>query len=153
MTSGGAVLFQEPNDYVEAELTARGDQELTSKDKLTERYFSDAYSLEGVLNPTNLLTYQDYAQNNYYNSLIAETHTFGAHIVNNFIISYQLERDSRGPIANSVDVADLGVKISQPASGRSIRSSKRLLHHRWQSAGVLRPRQLHPDRRYALAAR
>jgi hypothetical protein len=84
------------------------------KDKLTERYFSDAYILQGVLNPANLLTYQDYAQNNYYNSLISETHTFSGHIVNNFIISYQLDRDSRGPISNSVDVADLGVKISQP---------------------------------------
>jgi len=114
LTSGGGVLFQEPNNYVEAEITARADQELTPKDKLSERYFSDGYALQGVLNPTNLLTYQDYAQNNYYNSLIAETHTFSSHIVNNFILSYQLERDSRGPISNSVDVADLGVKISQP---------------------------------------
>jgi hypothetical protein len=114
LTSTGGVLFQEPNNYVEAEITARGDQELSPRDKLTERYFSDAYSLEGVLNPNNLLTYQDYAQNNYYNSLVSETHTFGSHIVNNFILSYQLERDSRGPISNSVDVADLGVKISQP---------------------------------------
>jgi hypothetical protein len=114
LTSGGAVLFQQPNNYVEAEITARGDQELTAKDKLTERYFSDAYTLQGVLNPQNLLTYQDYAQNNYYNSLISETHTFSGHIVNNLIVSYQLDRDSRGPISNSVDVADLGVKISQP---------------------------------------
>jgi hypothetical protein len=115
LTTGGAVLFQEPNDYVEAEVTARVDQELTPKDKMTVRYFSDAYSLQGVLNPANLLTYQDDAQNNYYNSLISEEHTFSNHIVNNFIISYQLDRDSRGPISNSVDVADLGVKIWQPA--------------------------------------
>jgi hypothetical protein len=114
LTSAGSVLFQQPNNYVEAEITARADQELTPKDKLTLRYFSDAYTLQGVLNPVNLLTYQDYAQNNYYNSLISETHTFSDHIVNNFIVSYQLDRDSRGPISNSVDVADLGVKISQP---------------------------------------
>jgi hypothetical protein len=114
LTSTGGVLFQEPNNYVEAEITARVDQELTPKDKLSLRYFSDGYTLQGVLNPANLLTYQDYAQNNYYNSLISETHTFSNHIVNNFILSYQLERDSRGPISNSVDVADLGVKISQP---------------------------------------
>jgi hypothetical protein len=114
LTAGGAVLFQQPNNYVAAEITARADQELTPKDKLTERYFSDGYSLQGVLNPANLLTYQDYALNNYYNSLISETHTFSSHIVNNFILSYQLDRDSRGPISNSVDMADLGVKISQP---------------------------------------
>ena len=118
LTTAGSVLFQQPDLYGEAEVTARADQELTPKDKLTERYFSDAYTLQGVLNPKNLLTYQDYAQNNYYNSLISETHAFSDHIVNNFILSYQLDRDSRGPIANSIDAADLGVKISQPPFGQ-----------------------------------
>ena len=61
----------QPNNYVEARITARGDQELTRKDKLTERYYSDAYTLQGVLNPQNLLTYQDYAQNNYYTAVRA----------------------------------------------------------------------------------
>ena len=89
--------------------------ELTPKDKLTFRYFSDAYILTGVLNTANLLTYQDGAANHYYNSLISETHTFSDHIVNNFILSNQLDNDARGPISSSVDAADLGVNVWQPA--------------------------------------
>ncbi len=104
-----------PNFYGQAEITARADQELGTKDKLTERYFSDAYVLQGVLQPTDLLTYADGAAYHYYNSLISETHTFSDHIVNNFIISYQIGNDARGPISSSVDVADLGVNIWQPA--------------------------------------
>jgi hypothetical protein len=115
LNTGGSVLITKPNLYGLAEITARADEELGAKDKLTERYFSDAYILQGVLQPADLLTYADGAANHYYNALISETHTFSDHVVNNFIISYQLDNDSRGPISNSVDVADLGVNIWQPA--------------------------------------
>jgi hypothetical protein len=115
LTSTGAVLYRQPNNFGFAEITARADEELTPKDKLTERYFSDAYVLQGVENLQNILTIADGAANHYYNSLISETHTFSDHVVNNFIISNQLDNDSRGPISNSLDVADLGVNIWQPA--------------------------------------
>jgi hypothetical protein len=113
-TSGNPGGVIKPNFYGQAEITARADQELTPKDKLTLRYFSDEYALQGVLNTQDLLTYADGASYHYYNSLISETHTFGDHIVNNFIISYQLGNDQRGPSASSVNVADLGVNIWQP---------------------------------------
>ena len=115
LTSSGSVLVTKPNIFTPAEITARVDHELTSKDKLTARYFSDSYILSGVLDTKNLLTYADGATNHYYNSLIRETHTFSDHIVNNFIVSYQLDNDGRGPISNSISAADLGVNIWQPA--------------------------------------
>jgi hypothetical protein len=114
LTTSGSQLVIKPNIFGFAEITARVDQELTSKDKLTLRYFSDAYILNGVLNPTDLLTYADGSAYHYYNSLISETHTFSDHIVNNFIISNQLGNDSRGPIASSISAADLGVNVWQP---------------------------------------
>ena len=85
-----------------------------AKDRLTVRYFQDNFRLDGVLNLTDLLTYADEANINYYNSLISETHTFNGHILNNFILSYQIENDSRGPLPGSISVADLGVNIWQP---------------------------------------
>jgi Carboxypeptidase regulatory-like domain len=115
LTSTGAVTIQKPSVYGQAEITARADRELTQKDKLTLRYFSDEYILKGVLNTQDLLTYADGASNHYYNSLLSETHTFSDHIVNNFILSYQLDNDGRGPISSSIDAADLGVNIWQPA--------------------------------------
>ncbi len=115
LTSTGSILYQQPDLYGLAEITARVDHELTPKDKLTLRYFSDAYILEGVENLQNILSVADGAANHYYNSLISETHTFSDHVVNNFIISNQLNNDARGPISSSLDVADLGVNIWQPA--------------------------------------
>lgn len=114
-TTGNPGSVVKPNIFTLAEITARVDREMTPKDKLTVRYFSDAFVLAGVLNTQDLLTYADGATNHYYNSLLSETHTFSDHIVNNFIFSYQLDNDSRGPVASSVDAADLGVNIWQPA--------------------------------------
>jgi len=115
LTTSGSQLVIKPNVFSLAEITARVDREMTPKDKLTLRYFSDGYILNGVLNTANLLTYMDGAANHYYNSLISETHTFNDHIVNNFILSNQLDNDARGPISSSVDAADLGVNVWQPA--------------------------------------
>lgn len=115
LSANGGISFEQPDNYGLAEVTARVDQELTPKDKLTVRYFSDEYTLQGVLDAQDLLTYADGALNNYYNSLVSETHTFSDHIVNNFILSYQLDNDSRGPLSGSIDAADLGVNIWQPA--------------------------------------
>ena len=117
LTSTGTVAsFSLPNNFTMAEITARADQEITPKDKIFERYFSDAFILQGVENTANILTLSNGAANRYYNALISETHTFNAHIVNNFIISDQIQNDGRGPVASAVDVADFGVTgVFQPA--------------------------------------
>jgi hypothetical protein len=93
----------------------RFDQDLGSKDRFSARYFSDGYHLDGVLNLKNLLTYADQANIHYYNSLLSETHIFNSHILNNLILSYQIENASRGPLPGAISVADLGVNIWQPA--------------------------------------
>ena len=113
--ANGSFSYVQPSFTDYGEVTARFDQDLGSKDRLTARYFSDGYHLDGVLNLANLLTYSDLADLHYYNALISETHTFNAHVLNNFILSYQLETSVRGPLPGSIDVADLGVNIWQPA--------------------------------------
>lgn len=112
--ANGSYTFVKPSFTNYGEVTARFDQDLGAKDRLTARYFSDGYHLNGVLNLQDLLTYADQAGINYYNSLISETHTFNDHILNNFILSYQIEKASRGPLPGSISVADLGVNIWQP---------------------------------------
>lgn len=111
----GSFTYVKPNFTSLGELTARFDQELGAKDRITVRYFSDSYHLDGVLNLKNLLTYSDQADIRYYNSLISHTHTFNSHILNNLIFSYQILNSSRGPLPGSISVADLGVNIWQPA--------------------------------------
>jgi len=114
LNANGGYTFLIPNYYDLGEVTARVDQEIGAKDKFTARYFSDGFKLQGVLNLADLLTYTDGVQNNYYNSMISETHTFSDRMLNNFILSYQLNNDSRGPLPGGVDAADLGVNIWQP---------------------------------------
>ena len=83
LNANGSISFQKPSFYDLGEVTARFDQALTSSDKLTARCFSDSYHLNGVLDLTDLLTYADQAQINYYNSLISETHIFNDRMLNN----------------------------------------------------------------------
>ena len=115
LTTSGSVLYTQPSLFGYAEITAKVDDELTPKDKLSVRYFSDEFILQGVENLTDILSLADGATNNYYNSLISETHSFSDHVVNNFIISYQHQYDIRGPASSSLDVDDLGSNIWQPA--------------------------------------
>ena len=116
LSSNGSVApFALPNNFTMAEITARADQELAPRDKIFERYFSDAFILQGLENTANILTLANGASNHYYNALISETHTFTAHIVNNLIISDQIQNDGRGPVASAVSVADFGVTgVYQP---------------------------------------
>ncbi len=113
--TAGTFIFRKPTYEDFDEFTARYDQQIGDKDRLTVRYFSDSYHLDGVLDLTNLLTYADQADIKYYNSLISETHTFNSHLLNNFVLNYQIDNASRGPIAGSINMNDLGVNIWQPA--------------------------------------
>jgi hypothetical protein len=115
LNANGSISFQKPSFYDLGELDARYDQGIGQKDRLTVRYFQESYHLDGVLNLTDLLTYADEADIKYYNSLISETHTFNDHILNNFILTYQILNASRGPLPGGIDVNDLGVDIWQPA--------------------------------------
>ncbi len=116
LTTSGSVLYTQPSLFGYAEIAGRVDDELTPKDKLTVRYFSDEFILQGVENVHDILSLADGASNHLYNALVSETHTFNNHIVNNFILSYQHQYDIRGPASSSLDVADLGVQnIWQPA--------------------------------------
>jgi hypothetical protein len=116
LTTSGSVLYTQPSLFGYAEIAGKVDDELTPKDKLSVRYFSDEFILQGVENLTDILSLADGASNHLYNALVSETHTFNDRIVNNFILSYQHQYDIRGPASSSLDVADLGVQnIWQPA--------------------------------------
>ncbi len=107
--------YFKPSSQNYIEYTARGDQKLTGRDQLTLRYFYDRYDQKGVLDLTDLLSYTDQASIRYHNALIGETHTFGANLLNNFILSYQIDDSSRGPLPGAPSVATLGVNVWQPA--------------------------------------
>ena len=113
--ANATVNYLKPSSMNYIEYTARGDQKLSANDHLTVRYFYDRYDQKGVLDLTDLLTYSDQASIRYHNALISETHTFNANLLNNFILSYQIDDSSRGPLPGAPNVASLGVNVWQPA--------------------------------------
>ena len=112
--SDGTINFFKPVSQNFIEYIGRGDHRLTSRDHLWGHYFYDRFDAAGVNDPTNLLTYSDFASIRYHSALLAETHTFSPSIVNNINVSYQIEDASRGPLAGGINMNDLGVNIWQP---------------------------------------
>jgi hypothetical protein len=115
-TTTGTYTYRQPTNEDYNEGLARFDQDITSKDHLNAHFYFDQFTLQGVLNLSNLLTYADQANIKYANALVAERHTFNNNLLNDLTANYQLEISTRGPVASSVDVADLGVNIWQPAT-------------------------------------
>jgi hypothetical protein len=113
--SSATYNFFKPSSQNYIEYTGRVDQKLSGKDQLELRYFYDLYTQKGVLDLTDLLSYSDQASIAYDNALIGETHTFSPNLLNNFILSYQIEDSSRGPLPGAPSVATLGVNVWQPA--------------------------------------
>jgi len=119
--SSGTVLFKKPQAMDYGEYTGRVDYTIGAKDRATVRYFLDRFHNNPVLNLQNLLTYADGSDIQYHNALISEAHSFSNSLLNNFIISYQLDDSVRGPASGSINANDLGINIWQPGN-KSIQS-------------------------------
>jgi hypothetical protein len=113
--SGTPFSYLQPNSQNYDEVVGRYDQALTSKDRMTARYYLDKFHLVGVLDPKNYLTYQDQSDITYQTALLSETHTFNERWLNNLIVNYQREGSVRGPLPGGIDAGTLGVNIWQPA--------------------------------------
>lgn len=111
----GTINYFKPVSQNFIEYFGRVDQKLSANDLLWGHYYYNRFDVQGVANPQNLLTYSDQASIRYHSALLAETHTFTPNLLNTINISYQIEDASRGPVAGSPSVADLGVNIWQPA--------------------------------------
>ncbi|SEG70518.1 Carboxypeptidase regulatory-like domain-containing protein [Bryocella elongata] len=114
-SNGTPFSYLQPNSQNYDEGVGRYDQALTSKDRMTARYYVDKFHLVGVLNPKNYLTYQDQSDITYQTALLSETHTFNERWLNNLIVNYQREGSVRGPLPGGIDAGTLGVNIWQPA--------------------------------------
>lgn len=114
--AAGSYTYRKPTNENYNEGIGRYDQGIGSRDHVTARYYFNQFQLQGVLDLTNLLTYSDQALITYNNALVSETHTFNSRMLNILTGNYTLETSTRGPVASSVSVADLGVNIWQPAT-------------------------------------
>ena len=114
VSGNGLVYYQNPIAQGYNEVVARVDHDLFTRDHLFAHYYQNHFTNAGVLNPSNLLTYADFADIRVQSALVSETHTFSSNLLNNLIVNYSREVSTRGPLANAPSVADLGVNIYQP---------------------------------------
>jgi hypothetical protein len=113
--TNGQVFYSTPVLQTYNEYLGRFDHDLTTKDHIFAHYYYNDFLLDGTLNTANLLTYKDAAHIRYHSALISETHTFRSNLLNSLIVNYTRETSARKPESDTVNIADFGVKIWQPA--------------------------------------
>jgi hypothetical protein len=110
----GLVYYQKPVVQNFNEEVLRVDHQISASDRLTGRYYRDHFINQGILDPTNLLTFTDQASNLVQNGLISETHIFTPTLLNIFTLNFAREADQRGAPSGSPSVANFGVNVWQP---------------------------------------
>ena len=107
----GKLSFAKPDHQDFHDLLGKVDHVLTEKDRFSVRYAYDRFSKLAVFDPANFLTYTDGSTITSQNILLHESHVFNPHLLNDARFSYSREKASRGPAANAISVADLGVAL------------------------------------------
>ncbi len=96
------------------EITVRADYSISSRDRLTARYFFDRFTNAGYLDSRNYLADSSSSTIPFHNALLSETHIFGPGILNIFRATLSREVSDREPPAASINPRMLGVSIYQP---------------------------------------
>ncbi len=115
---GGPVSYIQPTINNFYEYLARVDHQFGSNDHLFGHYFHDCYSQPAVYDPTMLSSYRSYFNTRYQSALLAETHIFTPHLLNNMVLNWQREVALRGGPPGSHYITDYGVQnLWQPDNG------------------------------------
>ncbi len=101
-------ILQNFDEYI-----ARGDHSITSKDKLTGRYYYDRFYNLGSFGG-NLLAYRQGSTISSHNAVIQEMHFFNSSLLNDFRFAFSRIVSIRQPPPDTPNVADFGVGIYQP---------------------------------------
>lgn len=107
----GRVTYGIPIQSNESQYVGRVDWNLSAKHALYGRYFLDSYRLAAFFNPHDILVTA--TPGNFERAqtfVLGDTYSFSASIVNSFHFTVGRRRDDRGPNANSINAATLGVQ-------------------------------------------
>ncbi len=107
----GQVTFVQADQQDFHDILGRVDHVLRASDRLSVRYAYDRFKRSALFDPSNFLSYRDGSTIVSQNVLLHESHVFSSRLVNDARFSYSREKASRGPAANAISVADLGVSL------------------------------------------
>ena len=115
---GGPVNYVQPLVQKFYEYIARIDHQFGSSDHLFGHYFQDFFTQDAVYDPTMLASYRSYFNTRYHSALLAETHTFSGHLLNNLVVNFQRIVALRGGPPGSGNITNFGVNnLWQPNTG------------------------------------
>ena len=126
--ANGEVSYGVPLSQTCKEYVVRGDQVLSSKDRLFARYYLNKYNNNPFLSDTNYLATVSSAQIYSHNAIVGETHVFTSNLLNDLRLSFARVSTNAGPPSNSISVADLEVKIYQPPQFRQSPGQHQRVH-------------------------
>jgi len=121
---GGPVTFTQPTINDLYEYIARVDHQFGPNDHFFADYYQDWFNQPAVYDPSDLASYRSYFNTRYHNALLAETHIFTSHVMNNLVLNWQREVALRGGPPGSSDITGFGVSnIWQPDDGPYLAAS------------------------------
>lgn len=119
-TGNGNVTYSRPLAQNFDEGVLRLDHTLTQKDHLLARYYYNRFVNSAFLDAKNYLNNSGASTITFQSATVGETHTFNPATLNELHVAYGREISVRSPAPGSVNAADLGAKIYQPAGDRII---------------------------------
>lgn len=110
-TSGNLISVAPPNAYRDDQFLVRGDQQITSANRLSGRFWRSIASSPGLLNPANYL--ESVVQRGWNNTsvTITDTHIVSPTITNQFLFSYNHSNGDAVPVYPTKSLKDLGVNM------------------------------------------
>lgn len=110
-TSGNTISYSAVTNYDDDQILLRGDHQISSKNRLSGRFFKSWALQPGNLDPSNYLAVVTARTWDNRSVTITDTHVFSPTVVNNFLFSYNHTDGPVVPIYPSKSLADLGVKM------------------------------------------
>ena len=110
-TSGNRISYATVANFNDDQILARGDHQLTSKNRISARFWKSFAEQPGSLDPANYLSVSNARKWNNYSTSITDTHVISPRLLNSFLFSYNHTDGPVQPIYPSKSLADLGVKM------------------------------------------
>ncbi len=110
-TSGNTISVAPPNAFRDDQFLVRGDQQITSSNRLSGRFWRSIASTPGLLNPANY--FETTTQRGWNNTsvTITDTHIVGPTLTNQFLFSYNHTNGDAIPVYPAKSLKDLGVNM------------------------------------------
>jgi len=109
--SGNTISYSTVSNYDDDQILIRGDHQITSKNRLSGRYWKSWAEQPGALDPSNYLSAVGARKWRNYSTTITDTHVFGATLINNFLFGLNHTNGPVVPIYPEKSLTALGVKM------------------------------------------